>query len=198
MAPVRLFCRRRLHVVQRDGERDAGVDHRLVGRLAVQQHGITAHVMPDVAHQHQASTGKRQFPTLRIGITPVFVQSPREFLAALGDDGLEATVHQAQPVAVHANLVGGIDRCDRILAVLDGRQRRLDQQVGDAGGVKAADAVTAVNRDLDVQAVIAQQNGRGQGRCAAPAGIAGGNGQARVRAIGKSHRELAIADRITR
>src|SRR3546814_7122035 len=56
----------------------------------------------------------------------------------------------------------GIDRGDRILKVADRRDRRFEDQVGDAGGVVLADRMAAIDHDLDVQAVALEQQIRSE------------------------------------
>src|SRR3546814_13773746 len=60
------------------------------------------------------------------------------------------------------DLVLGIDRGDRILKVADRRDRRFEDQVGDAGGVVLADRMAAIDHDLDVQAVALEQQIRSE------------------------------------
>ena len=73
---------------------------------------------------------------------------------------VEVALHQAQPVAIDRDLVLGIDRGDRVLAVHDRGERRFEHDVGDAGRVVLADRMVAVDADLDVQAVVDQQDRR--------------------------------------
>src|SRR5690606_41945987 len=79
-------------------------------------------------------------------------------LAALGDFLGQVAFHEAEPVAVDQHLVVGVDRGYRIFAVHDGGEGRLDHHVLDAGRVGGADGVTAVDLDLDVQAVVLEQD----------------------------------------
>src|SRR3546814_17246904 len=62
-----------------------------------------------------------------------------------------------EPIGIGRDLVLGIDRGDRILKVADRRDRRFEDQVGDAGGVVLADRIAAIDHDLDVQAVALEQ-----------------------------------------
>jgi hypothetical protein len=185
-------------VVQRDGERDAGVEQRFEEGCAVELHAFGLHVVADIAHQHQAAAGQSEFAALRVGIAAIFVEPAHHGAATLGEAGFQPPVHQPQPVAIHIHLVGGIDRGNRILAILDGGDGRLDHQVGHAGRIGAADAMAAIDADLHVQRVVAQQDHRGLRWRALPAHVA--------RRIGKSHNfagvevhgKRAVLDRVAR
>ena len=104
---------------------------------------------------------------VRRGVGPVGVEAARKGLAALADILREVALHQAEPVAVDHDLVLGIDGGDRILAVLDGGQRRFQHDIGDAGRIGLADRVGAVDDDLDMQAVVARA-ARASGAAGAP------------------------------
>ena len=81
-------------------------------------------------------------------------------LAALLEGLLQAPRHQAQPVAVDKRLVLGVHGRDGVFAILDRGDGRLEQHVLDPGWMCGADIVGAVDLDLDVQAVVAQNHGR--------------------------------------
>ena len=88
-----------------------------------------------------------------------FTSTPRPLdgVAPLGQGGDEVAAHQAEPAAVDRDLVGRIHGGDGILHVHDGREGGFQHHVGDAGGVGATDRARPVDDDLDVQAVVAQQ-----------------------------------------
>ena len=121
---------------------------------------VARHQVADIAHQHQAAAGQGERAAVRRVIGAVRVEAPLDGPAALLQRGLELAEHQAQPVAIGRDLVLGVDRGDRILAVHDRGDRRLEHQVGDAGRIVLADEVAAVDADLGVQAVVDQQDGR--------------------------------------
>ena len=79
-------------------------------------------------------------------------------LAALVDLFGQVTPVQAEPVAVAQHLVVGVDRGDRVFEVHDRGDRRLQDDVLDAGLVGLADRRLRVDQDLDVQAVVDQQH----------------------------------------
>ena len=79
----------------------------------------------------------------------------------------QVALHQPQPIGVGRDLVLGIDRRDRVLQVDDRRQRRFEHDIGNASGIVAADRMVAIDDDLDVKTIVAQQNCIGIGRIAA-------------------------------
>ena len=91
---------------------------------------------------------------------PGRVQSARHAAATLGEDGLQGSFHEAEPVPIDADFVGGVYRCHRILAVLDGGDRGLDDYVTDAGGVCLTDRMIAIELNFDVQSVMFEYHGR--------------------------------------
>ncbi len=124
------------------------------------QHGVGRQMQADVAHQHQAAPLQGQPRPIRRRIEAVGVQTPLDGAPVLLEIGLEIAAHQAQPVGVDQPLVRRIDGGDAVLGVGDGRQGRLDQHVCDARRIVLTDAMRAVDDDLQMQAVVAQQNAR--------------------------------------
>src|SRR5581483_8826036 len=86
------------------------------------------------------------------------IQSPLDGRAVFVERRLERAFHNAAPVAVDDDLVGGVDGGDGVFAILDGRDRRLDDDVFHAGGVRFADRVAAIDLYLDVGVVVAEEN----------------------------------------
>ena len=79
-------------------------------------------------------------------VLAVVGQRAHEGAVALGDVGGQVALHQAQPGAVGADLVRAVDGGHRVLEVDDGRDRRLQHDVGDARGVGRADGMGAVDQ----------------------------------------------------
>ena len=155
-------ARQLLQVMQRDQRRDDGV-HDPFRDLApaVQQNGRIGHQVADIAHEQQRTSRQHDvLASVRRLVDAVRVEAAHEAAAALADLLGQRTPQDAQPVAVGEQLVLGIDGGDRVLQVEDGRQRRLHQQVGHAGRVGLADRRGAIDLHFDVQAVMAQQDGR--------------------------------------
>ena len=61
-------------------------------------------------------------------------------------------------MAVDDDLVGGIDRGNGILAILDSGDRRLQHHILHACRMRFADGMASIDLDLDARAVIAEQD----------------------------------------
>ena len=103
----------------------------------------------------------------RRGVGPVAVHRAGDRLPALGEARLQLPGHEAEPGAVAADLVRAVDGGDGVLQVDDRGDRRLEHDVRHLGVVLAADPAGAVDGELGVQAVPAQQHGLGRTRVAA-------------------------------
>ena len=136
---------------------------------------------------------QRQRRAVRPRVLAVGVELAGEGLAALADLLGQVALHQAEPVAVDVDLVLGVHRRDRILAVHDGGERGLEQHILDAGGIGGADGVAAVDLDLEMQAVVLEQDG---GRCVGLALVADELRRRLERrgAAGQRHAQLALVD----
>ncbi len=140
-------------VVQRNRAGQDRVQYPL-GRFATagQMHGWRRHQMADIAHEQQGATGQRD-----VAIGAVGVQPARHRRAALVEGFLQIALHQPQPIGIGGHLVLCIDGGDRVLQVDNRGQRRFEQHIGNAGGIVAANGMRAVDHQLDMQAVVAQQ-----------------------------------------
>ena len=112
------------------------------------------HQVADVADKHEAAAGQNDALAIDARVFAIRVETPRQRLAALGKRRLEGSLHEAKPFPVDVDLVIGVDRSDRVFAVLDRRDRRFQYDVRDVRGSLAADRVMRVRLDLDVQAVV--------------------------------------------
>ena len=119
---------------------------------------VRLHMQPDVAHQQQASSRQLERFTLRVRVSAIPVEFAGKLPAALVESGFQGALHQAAPVSIHPHLVLGVYGRDRIFAVLDGGDGGLQQHVVDSRRVNAPDGLLAIELNLYVQAVIAQQN----------------------------------------
>ena len=117
------------------------------------------HQVSDVPHQHERAAVKGQRAAVGGLIAAIGVQAAGECLAALLDLLRQVAPHQPEPVSVDGDLVGSVDGSDRVLAVHDGGDGGFDDDIGDARLVILADEVRAVDDDLGMQAVVAQQHG---------------------------------------
>jgi hypothetical protein len=79
--------------------------------------------------------------------------------AAFLELGAQGALHQAEPGPIGGSLVFGIDRCDGVLEIHDRADCRLEHDVANAGAIRTTHRIGAIDANLDVQAVIAQQNG---------------------------------------
>ena len=184
-------------VVQGGGDGDEGVEHRLEHRMTFVERRIAQHVVADVAHQHQAAAAQRQ-RALERRVAAVLRQPPGLTGAAFRKGRGEVAAHQAQPVAVDARLVFRVDRGDGVLAVLDRREGGFHQHVGDAGRVVLADRMAAVDLDLQVKVVVADQHGARRRGLALVADELAGIGQDAFLAALQAHDQAAVADQVGR
>ena len=145
-----------LQVVDGAGHRDHRV-HQPLGRgLPVLAHDIGGHQMAHVAHQEQGAPLQRHGAAIGAGDGAVTLQAAGHDLAALLEALGQVALHQAQPVAIDADLVLGIDGGDAVLAILDGRQRRLQHDIAQPAGRGRADRVIRIDHQFDMQPVVAQ------------------------------------------
>ena len=185
--------------MQRDGRGDDRV-HDALGDLAAvgaPQDGRVGHQVADVAHEQQAAAVQHHFALAAGGrVDAVGVQAARQGLAALREGFGQRAAQDAQPVAVADQLVLGVHRGDRVFQVENRRQRGFHHHVGHAGGVAGADDGRAVDADVDVQAVVRQQDAGRAGGLALVADQLGRDFQAGEGAAGGLDHQLAGLDRI--
>ena len=196
MEPARLFLPA-LDVVDRDHRGDHRVEDPLRRLVAVPvEHRRVGHQVPDVADQHQADARQGHAGAVRRGVLAGRVHGAVDHAAALLETVGQVALDQAEPVPVGDHLVLGVDARHRVLEIHDGRRRRFQQDVLDAGGVVPADGVAAIDGDLDVEAVVAEQDRRRRGRVAAIAGELGGVGQPRRGAVLERGAQRAAGHRV--
>ena len=114
---------------------------------------------PTFRTRREAPAGQHELAPLDRLVDPVRVEPPRHRLQVLAEGRLEGALHDPEPVPVDAHLVLGVHGRDRVLAVLDRREGRLEGDVADAGRVRGANGVLSVDPDLDVEAVVAEKDG---------------------------------------
>ena len=190
-----------LEVVHGNGGGDHGVHDAFGDFLAfgAPQDGGVGHQVADVAHEQHGAAMQAQL-VLAVGgrVDAVRVQAARQLLAALFERFGQRTAQNAQPVAVALQLVFGIDGGHGVFQVHDGGHGRFHHHVAHAGQIGLADGGAAVNADIDVQAVVLQQDA---GRAAGIALVAGELGrilQAGHLATLDRHLQLAVLDKIGR
>ncbi len=160
-----------------------GVEDRVVG-----------HQVADVAHEQQRPSVEVETAAVGSGVLAVAVEHPGEGLATLGDLFGEIALVQAQPVAVAGDLVLGVDRGDRVLEVHDRGDRGLDDDVLDAGRVGGTDRRGRVDLDVEVKAVVAQQDRGRRPGFAAVADECGRVGQRRGATTVEGHLQGTVHD----
>ena len=173
-----------LQVVARDQRGHHRIENSLGDFVAglVENRGV-GHQVPHVAHEQQGAAMEDHRLAVAASVFAVGVQAAGDGLAALLELVDQRTLHQAQPVAIDDHLVVGIDRRDGVLTVHDGRKRRLDQQIVHTRGVRPTDRPAAVDLDLDVKAVVPQQDRIRRGGVALEADETGPVGQSGHRTI---------------
>ena len=140
-------------------QRHHGVEEALGNFLAVcRGDGIRVHVDSHVPNQEQASPRQCEFPSGRCDEALIRIQASVHRAATFFKGRFERPFHDAAPMAIDRDLVGGIDRGYGVLAVLDGCDRRLQQDVFHARRMRFADGMVSIELNLDARAVIAQQD----------------------------------------
>jgi hypothetical protein len=154
------------------GERgDHGIEYALEDLVAFGiKDGVGGHQVTDVPHEQQRPAGPGERPALRVGVSAVGLEGPGEGPAVLLHRRAQLAGVEAEPVAVRGDLVRGVYRRDRVLEVDDGGDGGLGEHVLDPGRVVLADRARAVDGELDVQAVVAQQDAVW---CTGVSGVAG-------------------------
>ena len=128
---------------------------------------------------------------VRRRVLAIGIQAAFDRAGAFRDRRRQRAAHDAAPVAIDDGLVGGVDGGDRVLAIHDRRERALEHDVLDAGRMLPADRMRRVDRDVDVQPVMAQQHVRQRVAGAPKPGELRGVGESRAcgrRASGKRAR----------
>ena len=133
---------------------------------------------------------------IRRGVAAIGREPARERLAVFLKRLDQRSLAEAEPIAIGRDLVKRIDRGDRVLQIHDGGDRRFEDDVGDAGGIVAADRMRAIDDELDVQFVVDEKNGGRCVRAAAKAGKLLGVFQADSLAVSKRRAERAVLDRV--
>ena len=105
------------------------------------------HQMTDIANQHQSAGLQAGSAAVSRGVGDIIGEPAGHCAPALLEGLLERAAHQAKPVGVGENLVLGIDRRYRILAVHDARQRRFRDHVIDPRGITAPDGAVGIDPD---------------------------------------------------
>ncbi len=139
------------NIVQRDKRSEHRIENALGGFFAiVKQYRVTGHKMADVAYQQQTAPGQHQLVAVYPDIAPILIQAPGNLLPALVKGVNKIAFHQAEPVTIGGALVGPIDCGDRILTILNRRQRRFQNNILDMRGVITAYRVININLNFNM------------------------------------------------
>ena len=144
-------------VLRADRRGDHRIENAFGDFLAVPAHRRVGHQMADIAHEHQAASGQAVFAAVAAGVSLVTHQLASERLTALLEAFLQIAADHAEPVAIGGELVLGIDRRDRILAIGNRGQCGFEHDVGDVGRVGAAHRMRGIEDHFDMQAVMAEE-----------------------------------------
>ena len=126
------------------------------------QNGRVGHQVADVAHKHERAAVQGHFFAIGAGVHAVRVQAAGEALAAFAHLFGQRALQNAQPVAVGQHLVVSVHHGHRVFQVKNGGQGRFQHQVRHAGRVFGANGGGAVDDDVQVQAVVLQQDRGGR------------------------------------
>ena len=80
---------------------------------------------------------------------------------ALSKRAVSVPFRQLQPVPVDLDLIVGVDGCDTVFQIHDGRDCSFEDHVGNPGRIVAGDRARAIDPDLQVQAVVEQKIAEG-------------------------------------
>ena len=150
---------RAFQVVHRGERSHHRVEESLRDRLpALARHRVGVHVGADDPDQEQTPARQRQALAVGGGVVTVGGEATGDLLAAFLEARLESAPHDTEPVAVDERLVLGVDRGDRVFAILDCRDCRFQHHVIHSRGVQASHGVGGVDVDFDVQSVVAEQH----------------------------------------
>ena len=131
------------------------------------QNGRVGHQVAHIAHKQQRAAVQLDL-TVALGrvVDAVGIQAALEGAAAFADVFGQRALQNAQPVAVSQELVLGVHRGHRVFQIEDGGQSGFHHQVTHTCRVGGANGVLGVDLDVQMQAVVDQQNRAGMRRIA--------------------------------
>ncbi|EKY03898.1 hypothetical protein HMPREF9120_02535 [Neisseria sp. oral taxon 020 str. F0370] len=159
------------------------------------EHGGGGHQVADVADEKQRAAGQGESAAaVGLGVLAVGVEAADKGFAAFFDAFFQRAAHQAEPVGVDEGFVFTVDSGDGVFAVHDGGEGGFEDDVFDACGVLAADGAVFVDEDVDVQAVVQEEERGGRGFAAVVAGEEFGRFEAGFAAVDQAYFQTACAD----
>ena len=123
---------------------------------------VRAHEMTDLTHQEERASREGELPAGRFDVRAILRRRAHEGPVALLHDGLEAPLHEVKPVAVAMDLVLRVDGGDRVLEIHDRGDGGLEDDVRNVRAVRAPHLVLGIELDLQVQAVMTQEDAAGR------------------------------------
>ena len=128
---------------------------------ALVQDGRVGHQVTHIAQEQQGTAMQCDIgPALGRVVDTVWIQAAFEAGATFADVFGERAFQNAQPVAVGQQFVVCIHGGHRVFQVEDGRQSRFHHQIAHARWVAGTNRVLGVDLNIQMQAVMNQQNRR--------------------------------------
>lgn len=185
----------RAYVIERDRAGDDGI-HDALGHFAAiaVKNGRIGHEVTNIAHQYQRTAMQLEDRTVRRRDIGIGVELADEGTAAVGNPLLKVALHQAEPVTIDDDLVFGIDGRDGILAVHNRRDCRFQPDIRNMRGIGLPDRRFSIDDDLDMDAVVLEENMSRHGGTAPVAGEVSGILEGMGFAICIGNRQFAAFD----
>ena len=150
-----------LEVMDSGKHRDHRVEEAFRDFLPIGRgHGIGIHMDPDIAGEQQTSSRQGKLPSGRRDEGPIRIQPSGQRATVFVEGRFERAFHDATPMAIDRDLVGGIDGGDGILAILNCGDGRLQHHILHARRMRLADGMASIDLNLDARAVIAEEDAR--------------------------------------
>mmetsp|Transcript_49366 Transcript_49366/g.155264 ORF Transcript_49366/g.155264 Transcript_49366/m.155264 type:complete len:303 (+) Transcript_49366:402-1310(+) len=139
-----------------DHASEDGIQNAFWDIVAVLVHnGPNGHQVPNVADEEQGAAGQHERGAVRCKVEAILVHLAD---LALAERRRELALHEAQPVAIDADLVCSIHCSHGVFAVHDGAHGGLQPHVGHARRVVPADHVGPGNLHFHVEAMIPEED----------------------------------------
>ena len=121
------------------------------------QHRIDGHQVSNIPNQHETAPGQNEPFAVRACEAAIRRKLARVLFATFFKRSLERTAHQSKPVAVDTHFVFGVHGSNRVFAILNRCNSRLEYQVGNISWRMTANNVFRVRQYFDMQTMISQQ-----------------------------------------
>ena len=114
--------------------------------------------MTHVADKQQRASVQRNFRAIGGGVMTIVIQFTHDLPTVFFHFLLQSPLHQTQQIAVQQDFIFRINRRDRIFAVENGTDGRFDDNIVDVRRIVFANPPVGIDLQLNMQAVIFQQN----------------------------------------